>query len=104
MCLNPSFETIQWYGKGPHFSYPDLKESAMVGIYQMPVADLFEHYIRPQENCNRSDIRWVSMKNEEGISWTVKGDGILLNTSAYHYSDDAIEKAGHEHLLSSEEC
>ena len=104
MILEPSFQTMQWYGKGPHFSYPDIKESAMVGIYQMPVADLFEHYIRPQENCNRSDIRWVRMKHDEGVSWTVQGDGILLNTSAYHYSDKAIEKAGHEHLLSSEEC
>jgi len=102
MVLEPSYQTMKWYGKGPHFSYPDIKESAMVGIYEMPVSELFEHYIRPQENCNRSDIRWVSMKNDDGISWTVTGDGILLNTSAYYYSDYAIEKAGHNHLLSPE--
>lgn len=103
MVLDSSYHTMKWYGKGPHFSYPDMKESAMVGIYRSSVADLFEHYVRPQENGNRSDIRWVRMENGSGISWTVTGGQILLNTSAYHYSDTAIEYAGHDHLLNAEE-
>ena len=89
--------------KGPHLSYPDIQESAMVGIYQMPVSEMFEHYIRPQENCNRSDIRWVSMENDVGISWTITGGNELFNASAYHYSDHAIEKAAHDPLLIADE-
>lgn len=73
-ALNKEFTRTEWYGRGFHENYSDRKTSAPVGIYRAEVASLEHDYIRPQENGNRSDVRWVSFEN--------LGDGIALRFTA----------------------
>jgi beta-galactosidase len=65
-------EQISWYGRGPFESYWDRKTGAKIGIYTSVVGDLYWPYLRPQENGNRTDVRWLALYSKE------KKHGILI--------------------------
>lgn len=103
MDLPASMENVEWYGCGPHENYCDRKMGARLGRYAMDV-DAMEHaYMRPQENGTRSEVKWLTLQNEDGrgihVSSCQKGDLIF---SAHHYTVDALEKADHIHNLEKE--
>ncbi len=52
---------ITWYGCGPVENYPDRKLSQHIGEYQLKLKDFQTEYIHPQDNANRSDVRWLSV-------------------------------------------
>ncbi|KAK3384402.1 glycoside hydrolase family 2 protein [Lasiosphaeria ovina] len=49
----------RWFGRGPGESYRDKKLSQRVGTWDAPAADLATDYEFPQDNGNRTDVRWV---------------------------------------------
>jgi len=98
MTMPGEFSTVQWYGRGPHESYWDRKTSAAVGAYSLSVEDLIYHYIKPQENANRTDVRWVAFTNREGIGLLAVGMP-LLNFSAWPYAMQDLENATHNYQL-----
>ncbi|KAF3017039.1 Beta-galactosidase (Lactase) [Neopestalotiopsis sp. 37M] len=51
--------TVKWFGRGPGESYKDKKLSQSFGNWSSPVEDLSVCYEFPQENGNRTDVRWV---------------------------------------------
>lgn len=104
MAIPDEYNSIHWFGRGPHENYWDRKTSAAVGTFSMPVKDLITNYARPQENGNRSDVRWVGFTNSDGngmlaISASTASDSGLLNFSAWPYSQDDLEQAMHTHEL-----
>ena len=68
-----AYHQLSWYGRGLHENYGDRKTSAFLGIYQSTVAEQYHPYIRPQENGYKTDNRWLTMTNEQGAGWLVKG-------------------------------
>ncbi len=84
MILKPEFNRIQWLGRGPHENYRDRKTGARVGIYQGTVGEQYHPYVRPQENGNRTDVRWVALTNDRGVGLLAVGDP-CLEVSALHY-------------------
>src|SRR5690606_35071098 len=70
-ALSDGYQDAEFYGKGPHESYWDRKEGARLGLYKMPVTDIPYLYVHPQENGNRSDVRWLKLKGgKEELSVT----------------------------------
>ncbi|MHC4503021.1 MAG: beta-galactosidase, LacZ type [Planctomycetota bacterium] len=90
--------TMTWYGRGPHETYWDRKTGAAVGIYSGKVAELVHPYARPQENANRTDVRWAAFTNREGVGLLVTGMP-LLSITAWPYTMRDLEGAGHIHEL-----
>ncbi|MEW6997815.1 glycoside hydrolase family 2 TIM barrel-domain containing protein [Colwelliaceae bacterium BS250] len=90
------FDQVTYYGRGPHENYWDRKTSAFVGIYQGEVKDLAFAYIRPQENGNRSDLRWATLTNKDGLGLKISGSP-NFDFSAHHQPqsdfDPGFEKA-----------
>ena len=74
---------MSWYGKGPYESYWDRKTGAKVGIYEGSVSDQYWAYLRPQENGNKSDVRWVSFMNSAGKGIQIAGLP-TVDVSAHH--------------------
>ena len=83
MQLAKEFENLEWYGRGPLENYWDKKTASLVGLYKGKVKDQYYPYVRPQENGNKSDVRWASLTNTEGLGILVIGDQ-LLNITAHH--------------------
>jgi beta-galactosidase len=90
MTLPREFANVQWYGRGPHESYWDRKAGAPVGLYRGTVAEQFHPYVRPQENGNKTDVRWMALANDEGVGLLVIGLP-LLSMSALHYTTDDLD-------------
>lgn len=58
----PGFEALRWLGRGPHESYADRKAGAALGLWSGSVDDQFVPYVRPQENGNKTDVRWFTLE------------------------------------------
>jgi beta-galactosidase len=83
LVMPREFDQMSWLGRGPHESYQDRYTSALVGLYSGPVADQYFAYIRPQENGNKTDVRWMSIANKDGLGLQFIGMP-LLSVSAHH--------------------
>jgi beta-galactosidase len=94
LTLPGQFELIEWYGRGPHESYIDRKTGASIGRYASSPRGLYHPYVRPQENGNRTDTRWVSFRDGGGTGLLVtavasdgRGDSASVDrTSSFDWS------------------
>jgi beta-galactosidase len=94
MQIPAQFSKMTWFGRGPHESYSDRKTGAAVGIYSGSVEDLIHHYVRPQENANRTDVRWVAFTNQNGTGLLAAGLPMIY-ASAWPYTQQDLEDAKH---------
>ncbi len=81
--LPGSFDRMTWLGRGPHENYWDRNTSADVGLYSGSVAEQYVAYVRPQENGNKTDVRWLSLTNGESAGLLAVGMP-TLSVSAHH--------------------
>jgi beta-galactosidase/beta-glucuronidase len=88
------YNTFTWYGRGPHENYSDRKEGAAIGIYRGSVEDQYVPYIMPQENGNKTDVRWMSLTNKEGVGLLAVGMP-LFEVSVHHFTIENLTEAKH---------
>lgn len=81
--LSKNLDQMNWYGRGPHESYWDRKTGAKIGRYSGSVQDQYWAYLRPQENGNRTDVRWVKFENTDQRGLEFVGNP-TLDVSAHH--------------------
>jgi beta-galactosidase len=91
MILPKKFKTISWYGRGPFENYCDRKTGSLVGLYRGSVSEQYHPYIRPQENGNKTDVRWVSLTDGRSIGLLAVGIP-LLSVSAHHYLNEDFDE------------
>ena len=97
LALQPGFESLAWFGRGPFENYCDRKRAAMVDLYQSTVTDQYVPYIVPQEHGNHTDVRWLTLQGKAG-TLEVEGCG-PLEFSASHYTAEDLHKASHTYDL-----
>ncbi|RYE59481.1 MAG: DUF4981 domain-containing protein [Sphingobacteriales bacterium] len=96
--LPSTFNNITWYGRGPFETHEDRKEGALVGMYKGRVADQYFPYVMPQENGNKTDVRWLSVSQKEGTGLLVMSDS-LLSINVQDYSSKALNESKLSHQL-----
>ena len=69
--LSNEFQNLTWYGRGPFETYPDRKTGARIGIYKGTVDEQYVPYVFPQEHGNKTDVRWASLTDSEGVGLAV---------------------------------
>jgi beta-galactosidase/evolved beta-galactosidase subunit alpha len=87
--------TVTWYGRGPGESYPDSRLAGHIDVFRSPVEKLHTPYVRPQENGNHCDTRWVALTDDKGAGLLFAGAPTLM-FSAHRYSDADCEAAKHD--------
>ena len=98
MTVPDEFETMTWYGRGPHESYWDRKAGAAVGVYSGAVDDQYFDYSRPQETGNKTDVRWVSLTRPDGVGLQARGTE-PLSVTALRYTTEDMERAEHRYEM-----
>ncbi len=88
LVMPVEFENITWYGRGPHESYWDRKSSALIGLYSGKIADQYWAYIRPQENGNKTDMRWMAISDNEGHGLMFIGDPTIDGGAHHNIMED----------------
>ncbi|MBN1362948.1 MAG: DUF4981 domain-containing protein [Sedimentisphaerales bacterium] len=94
MAVPKAFSTLSWFGRGPHESYWDRKTGQAVGLYSGPVEEQIHVYVRPQENGNKTDVRWVILTNANGAGLMAIGMP-TLDVSAWPFNMEDLQKATH---------
>jgi len=93
LVLAPGLVNLAWYGRGPVETYID-RQFERVGVYQSTVNRAWVDYSRPQENGNKTDVRWVALTNAQGIGLLAVG-APALSVAARHYTKEEIDRAGY---------
>jgi beta-galactosidase/beta-glucuronidase len=94
MTVPLALDRFRWLGLGPGESYPDSRQAGRVGLWSAGLDELYTPYVFPQENGNRSDVRWVSLTNERGMGLLAIGCP-TMNFSAHRFATMDLEKARH---------
>jgi beta-galactosidase len=92
--IERSFENITWYGRGLMENYIDRNYGFDAAIYSQNIFDFMEPYAVPQENGNRTDVRWMALSNKNNEGLLIVADS-LLSMSAWPYTEENIENARH---------
>ncbi len=96
MSIPKEFIKMTWFGRGPHETMFDRKSGASIGVYTGNIEDLIHNYAKPQENGNKTDVRWAAFTNKNGSGLFISDmGGTYLNVSAWPYSMEDLEKANH---------
>jgi beta-galactosidase len=97
MAIADAYDQVDWFGRGPHENYWDRKTGAAVGQYSQSLSDFITGYVRPQENANRSDVRWVALQSNTGGLLAIADS--LMSVSAWPYSQQDLADATHTYQL-----
>ena len=101
LVVPTGFEAFTWLGGGPHESYVDRKAGAAVGLYGGTVDEQYVPYIMPQENGNKTDVRWAALSNAQGLGLLAIAEP-HMEASVSHYSIDMLCRARHTNELARE--
>lgn len=90
-----AFDTLEWYGRGPHESYADRKTGAPIALWRGRIAEQNHDYMRPQETGNKVDVRWMELTRPGAPGLRVEGAAPLsMNALAFPYEDLARRAPG----------
>lgn len=102
--LPRSFDRLEYYGRGPHENYCDRQSSALVGRYESTVREQYVPYVSPQENGNKTDVRWSALRNREGVGLLVIGEPQFgMSALPFSIEDLTQEKRGSMHTIDLKE-
>jgi len=92
------FDTLTWYGRGPHETYPDRKQSGLIDVYAQDVLGTPMPYVMPQDYGNKTDVRWAALRNQQGYGIVAMGLPVL-NASAHPYTATQLDQAQQTYAL-----
>ncbi|HEV3357022.1 MAG TPA: glycoside hydrolase family 2 TIM barrel-domain containing protein [Pseudonocardiaceae bacterium] len=92
------FDSVEWFGRGPGEAYPDMREAARVGRFTSTVDDLQTPYVFPQENGNRTEVRWARLTAADGTCIRIDGHPHVELTARRWTSAD-LDAAQHTNEL-----
>ena len=81
--------SFTYFGRGPIESYCDMKNAALIGLYESNADEEYVNYVRPQEHGNHNDTKWLKIGKLKFIADT----SFEFNVSKY--STLALYKAEH---------
>jgi beta-galactosidase len=93
--LVPGLDRLEWFGTGPHETYPDRRRGGQVGRWRMSVDEAFVRYVRPQESGGRAGVRWLTLTDDRGRGLRLAFDR-PLQVSATHFRAGDLASAGHD--------
>ncbi len=98
MGIERSYDNIEWFGRGEKENYIDKNYGADEGVYRLPIHAFMENYVVPQENGNRTDVRWMFFTNKQKDGLLIVANS-LLSMSAWPYTEENILNAKHTNKL-----
>jgi len=88
--ISDEYQYMKWYGKGPHETYWDRQTSGKMGVFKGKVWDQLHLYMRPQESGNKTNVRWVSLENQDGSGLKAFGNE-PLSSSAWQLTAEDLD-------------
>ncbi len=93
LVLARGHENWTWYGRGPAETYVD-RQFERIGLYRSTVEKEWFEYSRPQENGNRTGVRWTAFTNAQGAGLLAVG-APELSVGARKFTKEEMERAAY---------
>ena len=99
MGIENNYREIEYFGLGPLENYIDRRYGFDAGVYKQDIYTFMEPYVVPQENGNRTDVRWMYLGNPKSEKGFLIVADSLLSMSAWPYTEENIQNAKHTNKL-----
>jgi len=96
-----AFENMEWFGRGGE-TYLD-RAFEPVGLYAGTVDGQWTDYSRPQENGNKTDVRWLALTDGKGNGLLVCAEGVPIGIGARHYSAQTMRESDYSFQMERSE-
>ena len=100
--LDKSLQLVRYYGLGELENLPDFKAQASMGIYESTVEKMFEYYIKPQENGEHMNVRFLELSDSEGRGIRISNGKAPFSFTVRPYSNTSLRSAKHIENLKNE--
>jgi beta-galactosidase len=104
LFVDKSFDSVEYFGYGPTESYIDKHNSTWLGKFKAKVSDMYEPYIRPQENSSHYGCRYVKLSNNKltlvcsGTDYKTENQK-YISFNASHYTEEELWAKRHNFEL-----
>ena len=88
------FDNVTWFGRGPYETYSDRKDGVFFGKWSSDVAGMMTQYVMPQENGNRTDVKWLVLADGKGRGIKITAEE-FLNFSVWNTTQESLDAAKH---------
>lgn len=103
MFMPKEFGKAEYFAYGPYESYIDKHRCTYMGKFEQKVADMYEDYIRPQENSSHYGCQYLKVSDGQNNFFEVTGaEDFSFNVSEYTQEELTqkqhnfeLEKSGH---------
>ncbi|GGQ91861.1 glycoside hydrolase family 2 TIM barrel-domain containing protein [Streptomyces pilosus] len=99
LFLPRRLDRLHYYGRGPEENHWDRNTGTDVGRYTSTVAGQWTPYIRPQENGNKTDVRWAALTDGRGRGLLVSGEPLLEINASHFTPEDLSAGVRHDYQL-----
>ncbi|MEM9035636.1 MAG: glycoside hydrolase family 2 TIM barrel-domain containing protein [Actinomycetota bacterium] len=65
-AVTADLDRLEWFGAGPHETYPDRRSGAVVRRWSSSVEDRYVPYVVPQHHGTLTDVRWFRLRDGRG--------------------------------------
>jgi beta-galactosidase len=94
LALPATLDQVTWFGRGPGEAYVDTRQAARVGLFRSTVDDMQTGYVFPQENGNRTEVRWAELTDRGGAGIRVAG-APTIELTARRWTTEDLDAAQH---------
>jgi beta-galactosidase len=94
---------LHYYGRGPEENHWDRDNGTDVGLYSGTVSGQWTSYLRPQENGNKTGVRWVALTDRDGAGLLVSGEPLLEVNASHFTPEDLSVGVRHDYQLTPRE-
>ncbi|MFE2048657.1 glycoside hydrolase family 2 TIM barrel-domain containing protein [Streptomyces sp. NPDC059459] len=99
LFLPRGLDRLHYYGRGPEENHWDRNTGTDVGRYSGTVAEQWTPYIRPQENGNKTDVRWIALTDRHGFGLLASGEPLLEANASHFTPEDLSAGVRHDYQL-----
>ena len=90
--IGKEYKNVLYFGKNTE-NYPDRNASGKMGVHGVNAYDMFEQHPEPQDNGNRTDVRWLTILNENSNVGFFATMDKPFNFSMYNFDDENLSTA-----------
>ena len=99
LFLPRRLDRLHYYGRGPEENHWDRNTGTDVGRWSSTVAEQWTPYIRPQENGNKTDVRWAALTDRTGRGLLVTGEPLVEINASHFTPEDLSAGVRHDYQL-----
>ncbi|MFE5189947.1 glycoside hydrolase family 2 TIM barrel-domain containing protein [Streptomyces sp. NPDC056628] len=103
LLLPARLEKVRYYGRGPEENHWDRNDATDVGVHSGTVSGQGTPYLRPQENGNRTDVRWFALTGGRGPGLLVTGEPLVEVNASHFTPEDLSTGVRHAYQLTPRE-